>query len=799
MHLTDEALSAYLDGELDPTEARLAAAHLRTCGDCAETARIYSAVDRRLTSTPALVCSSALAFVSAQLDGELGGEEADIAAAHLAGCRSCRSDVLNWSATDRMIAALPPARPSARVDAAIAALGRQPAGRRLRVAWPVPALAVAAALSMLIVINLSLGSPGRVGPNLALVAVQQSVLNPGTGLLYVLHPENGTVAVLDAETGAPRSIITVGGRPTALALNSTTNTIIVLDATAKTLTEIDGARNSVTGSTAVVIPGTPTSLQVDAKGNVVVSAVAAPAAQASSGASTGVVAVFNGDTKKLESVKQVDVAPQTFVLEPNGKRALLISAGATTLVDASTYLPLATKPGGVAAAFAATGDDFAILSTGTAGATVSFARRSDSILVGGMPRAIAALPDGGFAVLSDSDGRGRITLLLPDGTTNGSLEVAADGRDLAYDAVTRQFTVIGSKVSKVALPASLAVLPSPVQNPTSTSTPLPTVAATPTSSATPTPNGASPTPKPTIAAPVTEAPERATGPVPAGARLLWAGTYLVSGARVNASGTDGTRIWYVDDANRLNTFNMTTGQRYLLAPLPAGANVTRIVVSPNHVYLADSAGTLYVETIDTEQLSVISMPLLAGATAITASPDERIWLATDRAGLVAFDPRTLRLQTIPAGPGLSALASDALGRIWVAAGERQAIDVYDPLNGSLTETAFAHDGAVTALNVDRSGALTVGTDRGSVFVMRNGTAILAQAVGSKIIDLVVGPAGPWYVAEGGADIISGPVGAPGPVRHAPASASRPFFDGSGRAWQADRSVAGFYVTLPETP
>jgi streptogramin lyase len=193
------------------------------------------------------------------------------------------------------------------------------------------------------------------------------------------------------------------------------------------------------------------------------------------------------------------------------------------------------------------------------------------------------------------------------------------------------------------------------------------------------------------------------------------------------------------------------------------------------------------------------MPLLSGATAIAASPDERIWLATDRAGLVAFDPRTLRLQTIPAGPGLSAIASDPLGRIWVAAGERQAVDMYDPLTGSLTATPFAHDGAVTALHVDRSGALTLGTDRGSVFVMRNGTAILAQAVGSKILDLVAGPGGAWYVAQGAGDIISGPVGAPGPVRRAPASASRPFFDGSGRAWQADRSAAGFYVTLPESP
>src|SRR5712692_6950512 len=126
MHLSDELLSAYLDGELAPSEATTAAAHLRTCAGCAETARLYAALDERLTTIPALACSAALTLVSAQLDGELDGEESSIAAAHLAGCDPCRADVLRWSVADTAIAALPPARPSVRVDAAIAALGREP-------------------------------------------------------------------------------------------------------------------------------------------------------------------------------------------------------------------------------------------------------------------------------------------------------------------------------------------------------------------------------------------------------------------------------------------------------------------------------------------------------------------------------------------------------------------------------------------------------------------------------------------------------------------------------------------------
>src|SRR4029077_238889 len=107
MHLSDELLSAYLDGELVPSEAVAAAAHLRACAGCSETARLYAAVDQRLTAIPALACALALSLVSAQLDGELAGEESTIATAHLAGCASCRADVLRWSVADQGIAALP--------------------------------------------------------------------------------------------------------------------------------------------------------------------------------------------------------------------------------------------------------------------------------------------------------------------------------------------------------------------------------------------------------------------------------------------------------------------------------------------------------------------------------------------------------------------------------------------------------------------------------------------------------------------------------------------------------------------
>jgi anti-sigma factor RsiW/sugar lactone lactonase YvrE len=794
-HLGDELLSAYLDGELTPPEALAAAAHLRACAGCAETARLYAAVDERLTAIPTLACASARPLISAHLDGELDGEDATVAVTHLAGCAGCREDVLRWSVADLAIAALPAARPSARVDAAIAALGQEPRGLRLpRVAWPVPAVGVAAALSIAIVISLSLTPARPRADNVTLVAaVQQSVLNPQTGILYVLHPENGTVAALDAVTFAQRMIITVGGRPIALALDAATNTILVLDATAKTVTAIDGTANTVSGSTAVTeIPGVPTSLLVDPSGKLVVTSVVAPAGSAPQGPSIGVVSVYGAGTKKLESVKQVDVAAQLVVIEPSGRRALLVSAEKTTLVDAATYQPLASATGGVSAAFAATGDDFAVLSSSPDGARVSFARRPNSVAIQGAARAIAPLPDGGFAVLTDVQQQGRITVLLADGSVAGTIDLPSVGRDLAYDASSRKFTVIGpSGASNIALPASLAKIPVPVPTAPAAATPLPTAASTPAPSAAPI---ASPAPPVAVAAP-------ASYPLPPnGARLVWPDTYFAAtpGRRTLGAAIEGQRMWSIDDANRVSAFHYSTAQTFDIGRLPKTASVTRVLTSPNHIYLPDFSGTLYVLTMDSEQLATVVLPFLREAVAIAASPDELFWLATSRSGLVSFDPRTGRATVVDAGHGLSAVAVESLGRVWFAAGERQAIDSYDPLTGKLTELVLNHDGAISAMLVDRNGTLWVGTDTGQVFAIRNNSLTSVASAGRRIDSFTLDADGlPWLVSRSAGGIAYGPVSDLRALRTAPATAAEPFFDRLGRAWLADRSADGFYVTVPK--
>src|SRR5260221_2005899 len=337
MHLSDEFLSAYADGELPPSKAVAAAAHLRVCAGCAETVRVFTGLDERLSSTPALGCSAALTLVSGELDGELARAESAVARPPLSSCADCRNAALRWSVADQAIAALPLSRPSARVDAAIAALGREPQlnwGLRLpRLVWPVPAFALAVAVAVLLVVNLSLVPGGVPGPVALVAAAEQSVLNPATNTLYVLHPENATVASLDSQTLVSRGVISVGGRPTALALDPTTNTLFVLDASTKILTGIDCASNAVTSSTAVAVPGTPTSVQVDPSGKLVVTSVVAPASSipVPVAAPAGVVSVFNGGTQQLETVKSVDVAAASIVWQPDRKRALLVSQDAATL------------------------------------------------------------------------------------------------------------------------------------------------------------------------------------------------------------------------------------------------------------------------------------------------------------------------------------------------------------------------------------------------------------------------------------------------------------------------------------
>lgn len=759
-------------------------------------------------------------MLSAHLDGELDGAQARVADAHLAACPSCRAQASAWDGLDAALAAMPTASPSARVDAGLARFRRAPAplahgALHQRIVWPLRA-AVAAAVATAVL----LGVPQQGSRDIAtqendglVAAVQQSVLDARTGTLYVLHPQQALVAALDAATLAQRGVIAVGGRPTALALNPHTDEVLVLDAEAKTLTAIATRTNSVVGSTAVAIPGTPTSIQVDGGGKVIVASIlpplggdAAPSPAASPKAQGGAVTIIDPATRTVRTISQVDVAPRQVVIEPSGKRALLVSSQGTTVVDAATYKALDRTAGGIAGAFSGSGQ-FAILSAKDGAAFVTFSAYP-GVALPGAPRAIAALPDGGYAVLTEVRGQGRLVALSATGAVLMDVP-SASGRDLSFDPVSGKLAVIGADgVSVVPLPEPIAAAPTalpavpqivvtapPQANPAASPTPSRAPSASPSASAAP-----SASPSAAVARP--DPDDRPSALVPTGARLLTGTTYLYEpprpGRSVRVAG-DGSRIWTLDAQNRLSALHIATGEVFTVASFPRGARISEILVSPGYVYLTDpTVGTLYVVSLKTERWTSAPIPFLSLVRAAVTSPDDRLWLVVDALGLVSFEPRSQRIEVADVGATrFSAIGVDARGRVWLAPRDRPTLSLYDAYSGQLSELQLARGGTVTALLVDASGALWVGTDTGEVFAIRDSSLDRAAATGRAIERLIAGPSGKvWYVSRAGGEVTFGPADGSALALHGPLAMSTPVFDVLGRAWAQDGASGGFFVTLP---
>ena len=65
------------------------------------------------------------------------------------------------------------------------------------------------------------------------------------------------------------------------------------------------------------------------------------------------------------------------------------------------------------------------------------------------------------------------------------------------------------------------------------------------------------------------------------------------------------------------------------------------------------------------------------------------------------------------------------------------VAVYEPLSRTFTELNLVHEGIVSALVVDGSGTVWVGTDTGQLFAIRNDQLQGAAALGRRIDDLLV--------------------------------------------------------------
>jgi len=493
-------------------------------------------------------------------------------------------------------------------------------------------------------------------------------------------------------------------------------------------------------------------------------------------------------------VREISVAPRLVVPDQRGGRSVLVSADATQLVDAS-YKLLATLPGGVSAAFSLRTDNIAVLSPSGSDSVLNFAGLGapDALKLTGAPRAVTALPDGGYLVLVDLGGRGRVSRIARDGTVFASTEVAVTGGDLIYDASTNRFTVANNgRLDTAQMPDQVA---------TSQTSP-PTQSANPTASA-------SPSPSTTPSAP----PEASVQPAPtigpnvlAGMRVLSPGSVynlpLPNGIEPQFVAANGSRLWILDQSNHVSAFDMNTGDLFDIGPLRNGAKVSYWVSGGSYVYGVDAA-TGEINVINAARGRVeggFATNVMSPVSAVAVGLEGRLWIGLkDASYLFAFDPVTHRMDGLPlAGTRVSALTVDPQGRLFYADDLRGTVGTLDPKTLLLNEVPFARNGVTTAMLVDVTSTLWIGTSTGEIYSVRGGSAKLTVRLQRPVAAFAPDQGGKaWYLAP----LPSGLAGyayAPADGSQAPRSVSGPVqslnFSPIGRAFLADPR-GGFYMSV----
>ena len=799
VHVSAEGLSALLDGELSPQAELRARQHLALCPSCSAEYALSVRLDDELRQPPVLACNEVLLVLSAALDREASEGEQAAAQHHLAGCQDCRASVETWSAFSAAIKALPVIAPSARIDDAIYAITRNRRTYRPAPVRGIAARALIAVTAAIAVIVASLGSgggpapiavlPNPTGERAIVASAQQIVFNSRNNTMYVLDIPGAAVDARDPATNDIKTRIEVGGEPTALALNEVANRVLVLDASQKRVTEIDAGSNTVISATTVAVVGTPTSISVDpSTNNIIVSSTTKSPAP---GTAAGSVAVINSDTKQLETVREFSVAPRLVVPDQQGSRSALVSADATQLVD-SSYKVLATLPGGVSAAFSKRSDNVAVLSASGTDSVLTFSGLSapEPLKLTGAPRALTALPDGGYLVLVDLGGRGRVSRITRDGTISVSTEVAVTGGDLIYDQSTNRFTVAnGGRLDTAEMPNEVATTQTapPSGNPTASASPTPLTTAS--------------------SAPESSLPPAATiGPnVLAQMHVLTPGSVYnipLNGVEPQFVAANGSRLWLLDRSNYVSSFDMNTGDLFDIGPLRKGAKVSYWVAGGSYVYGVDATSG-EVNVVNTARGRVeggYATNVLSPVSAVAVGTDGKLWIGLrDASYLFVFDPKTQLMNSIDLkGARISALTIDGAGRIYYADDARGTVGTFDPRTSRVNEVPFARMGTTTALLVDSTSTLWVGTSTGEIYAVRGGGAKLTISLQRPVSAFAPDQGGrAWYLAP----LPSGLAGyayGPADKSQAPRSVSGPVqslnFSPIGRAFLADPR-GGFYMSI----
>jgi DNA-binding beta-propeller fold protein YncE len=804
VHVSAEELSALLDGELSGQAELRARQHLAECSFCSAEYALSVSLDEELRQPPVLSCNEVLEVLSAGLDREASEGEQAAAQRHVADCQDCRASLQTWSELASAIKALPVITPSARIDDAIYAIARS---RRTYDPAPVRGIAARALVAVtavfaLVVASLATGgAPPQTellqtpaGERPVVASIQQMVFNSRNNTLYVLDVSGAAVDAREPGTNDLKTRIQVGGEPTALALNEVANRVLVLDSSQKRVTEIDAASNTVVGATTVAVTGTPTSISVDpATNNIVVTTTTKSPAP---GTSAGSVAVIDGTTKQLETVREFSVAPRLVVPDQQGHRSALVSSDQTQLVD-SSYKILEILPGGVSAAFSKRSDNVAVLSASGTDSVLTFSGfiAPEALKLAGIPRALTALPDGGYLVLVDLGGRGQVSRITRQGAVFASVEVAVTMGDLIYDAATNRFTVAyDGRLDTAQMPDQVVTAVTPA-------TGSPTPSASPTASPTAAPSATPATPA------ASTAPAVATiGPnVLAAAGVLTPGSVYnlpLNGIKPQFIAANGSRLWLLDQSNNVSSFDMNTGDLFDIGPLRTGAKVSYWVAGGSYVYGVD-AGNGEVNIVDTVRQRIVggfATNVLSPVSAVAVGIDGRLWIAMrDASYLFVFDPKTQLMNGFDlVDARISALTIDSQGRIYYADDARGTVGTFDPRNSKVNEIPFTRRGATTALLVDSTSTLWVGTSAGEIYSVRGSKGILTISLQRPVTAFAPDQGGrAWYLAQLPTGL-SGYAYGPADGSKTPRSVSGPAqslsFNAIGRAFLADPR-GGFYMSI----
>jgi len=484
------------------------------------------------------------------------------------------------------------------------------------------------------------------------------------------------------------------------------------------------------------------------------------------------------------------------VLDAKGAQALLLSARETTLVDATTYRPLDQLPGGVAAAFDVTGTQVAVLSAdgNDSRVTLRGVGLPTSLTLVGHPVTLIGMPGGGFAALVDRGSSGEVDVIDATGHVTSSSAVTLAGHSVIYDPVAGRFVVGGDFGTSLAFSGPAPVAAS---GPVASTPPTQPAASAPAASATPKPSAPAPSSSPS-------APVAARPPALPPAAQLVAGGYrlpLSDNRRPTLVAGGGQTLWFVDEARRLATVDTATGVVNDLAQLPPDGTFSRLLLGATHAYAIDQGkGRIASYSIASGRLETIGFPFVSAAAAFAVGTDDKLWMAGgESSNVVSLDPLTKRVAAIDFRTSrITALFVDSAARVWYADDATSGIGYYDQAKQAIVTVSAPPHSSVTALAMDRDGALWAGTDSGQLFTIRLGVVGLAGPAGGSVAALVRDAAGGvWSYAVAPGTVIYRPLTSPAGVRVAALAGAGLAFDPLGRAWIADPADVAFYIAINE--